>query len=262
MHPMLSIAIRAARKAGSLIIKYYEAFDIIKDNQKNHNYYMREIKKEAEDLITKVIRKYYPLHSIIEESQRDIYIKDKDIYWIIDSVDGIDNFVKHFPHFNISISVIIRGRTEVSVIYDPIRNEIFSASRGQGAKLNGYRLRVSSANNVESTILATSFAFNHDKNSIKYFELVKNIFLKKCSDIRLSGSYGLDLAYVAAGRLDGLFKISQKSLNFFSGGLLVRESGGLITDFNGNPHYLSSCNIVAGNPRIVQSILTTIRESF
>ncbi|KGD72521.1 MULTISPECIES: inositol-1-monophosphatase [Tatumella] len=259
MHPMLNIAVRAARKAGNLIAKHYETPDAVEASQKGSNDFVTNVDREAERLIIEVIRKSYPQHTIITEESGELEGEDKDVQWVIDPLDGTTNFIKRFPHFSVSIAVRIKGRTEVAVVYDPMRNELFSAARGQGAQLNGYRLRGSSARDLDGTILATGFPFKAKQHAAPFINVVAKLFTQ-CADFRRTGSAALDLAYVAAGRTDGYFEIGLKPWDFAAGELLVREAGGLVTDFTGGHGYISSGNIVAGNPRVVRAILASMRD--
>ncbi|ARU94929.1 inositol-1-monophosphatase [Tatumella citrea] len=259
MHPMLNIAVRAARKAGNLIAKHYETPDAVEASQKGSNDFVTNVDREAERLIIEVIRKSYPQHTIITEESGELEGEDKDVQWVIDPLDGTTNFIKRFPHFSVSIAVRIKGRTEVAVVYDPMRNELFSAARGQGAQLNGYRLRGSSARDLDGTILATGFPFKVKQHAAPFINVVAKLFTQ-CADFRRTGSAALDLAYVAAGRTDGYFEIGLKPWDFAAGELLVREAGGLVTDFTGGHGYISSGNIVAGNPRVVRAILASMRD--
>lgn len=259
MHPMLTIAVRAARKAGNLIAKHYETPDSVESTQKGTNDFVTNVDRDAEHMIIDVIRKSYPKHTIISEECGELEGEDKDVQWIIDPLDGTTNFVKRFPHFAVSIAVRIKGRTEVAVVYDPMRNELFTATRGQGAQLNGYRLRGTNAKDLDGTILATGFPFKAKQHATSYMNLVGKLFTE-CADFRRTGSAALDLAYVAAGRVDGFFEIALKPWDFAGGELLVRESGGVVTDFVGGHNHFSSGNIVAGNPRVVKGILMTMRD--
>lgn len=262
MHPMLNIAIRAARVAGNLIAKCYE----IPDNnyevsKKDNNYFVKSITKKAESLIVEIIRKFYPHHTLLSEELRELYSgKNTDVQWIITPLSGTYNFIKRFPHFSVSIAVRIKNNTKIAVIYDPIRNELFTASSGKGTQLNGYRLRGSTARNLNGTILVTGFPVNQ-KHSIKnsYIILMKKLFIQ-CADLRRTGSTALDLAYVAAGRVDGFLEMGLKPWEFTGGELLVRESGNLITDFTGGNDYLVSGNIIAGNSSIIKVIFKTMSK--
>ncbi len=259
MHPMLTIAVRAARKAGNLIAKNYETPDAVEASQKGTNDFVTNVDRDAEHLIIDVIRKSYPQHSIVSEERGELIGEDRDVQWVIDPLDGTANFIKRFPHFSVSIAVRIKGRTEVAVVYDPTRNDLFTASRGQGAQLNGYRLRGTNAKDLDGTILATGFPFKVKQHATPYINIVGKLFTQ-CADFRRTGSAALDLANVAAGRMDGFFEIGLKPWDFAAGELLVREAGGLVTDFVGGHNHFSSGNLVAGNPRVVKAMLATMRE--
>ncbi|VAX76646.1 Inositol-1-monophosphatase [Serratia symbiotica] len=260
MHPMLTIAVRAARKAGNLITKNYEIPDALEATQNLMHHFVTNVDRDAEHLIIGVIRKSYPQHTILTKARGELAGKDQEIQWVIDPLNGSSNFIKRFPHFSTSIAVRIKGRTTVAVIYDPIRNELFTATRGQGAQLNGYRLRGTHAKDLDRAIVASGVPLKYKQQSTPYSKLISKLFTQ-FADFRRTGSSSLDLAYVAAGRLDGFLKISSNSLYFLAGELLVRESGGLVTDFVGGHNYFSSGNIVAGNPRVVKAILSTLRAA-
>lgn len=220
---------------------------------------MTNVDKAAESLIIEVIQKSYPQHTIITEESGELAGTDEDVQWVIDPLDGTTNFVKRLPHFSVSIAVRIKGRTEVAVVYDPMRNELFTAVRGQGAQLNGYRLRGSTARDLDGTILATGFPFKAKQYATTYMNIMGKLFIE-CADFRRTGSAALDLAYVAAGRVDGYFEIGLRPWDFAAGELLVREAGGLVCDFVGGHNYLTTGNIVAGNPRVVKNMLSTMRD--
>lgn len=259
MHPMLTIAVRAARKAGNLIAKNYEISVPIEASQKGTHDFVTNVDRDAERLIIEVICKSYPQHTILTKEPGKVIGKDQNVQWMIDPLNGASNFIKRFPHFSVSIAVRIKGRTEVAVVYDPMRNELFTASRGQGAQLNGYRLRGTHAKDLDGTILATGFPFKHKQHAVPYIKVISTLFTQ-CADFRRTGSAALDLAYVAAGRVDGFFEIGLKPWDFTAGELLVRESGGLVSDFIGGHNHFSSGNVVAGNPRVMKAILFTLRE--
>lgn len=259
MHPMLNIAVRAARKAGNLITRSYELPDTLEPDQKGSHDYVTQVDREAERLIIDVIRKSYPKHSIIAEESGESAGEDPDVQWIIDPLDGTTNFIKRLPHFSVSIAARIKGRTEVAVVYDAMRNELFSAARGQGAQLNGYRLRCSAVRGLEGTLLATGFPFKNKQHATPFMNILSKLFTQ-CADLRRTGSAALDLAYVAAARVDGYFEIGLKPWDYAAGELLVREAGGIVTDFVGDHNYLRSGNIVAGNPRMVKALLSNIRD--
>ncbi|HGJ5868911.1 inositol-1-monophosphatase [Arsenophonus nasoniae] len=259
MHPMLTIAIRAARQAGNFIAKSYEKPDSIEIMAKGQNDFVTNIDKKAEQIIIEVIQKSYPTHTIITEESGQIVGEKNDIQWVIDPLDGTTNFTKRLPHFSVSIAVRINGRTEVAVVYNPMLNELFTVVRGQGAQLNGYRLRLKNSHELEGAIIATAFPFKAKQHSAAYINIIAKLF-KKCADFRRTGSAALDLAYVAAGRVDAFFEIGLKPWDFMAGELLVREAGGVITDFVGGHNYLSSGNLLAGSPRMVKKMVLEMQS--
>jgi len=202
---MLNIAIRAARKAGNIIAKGYEqAPQDTEVARKGSKDYVTEIDKAAEAAIIEVIRKSYPDHAIIAEESGIVEGKDSSVQWVIDPLDGTTNFVKRLPHFCVSIAVRENGRTTVGVVYDPIRNELFTAVRGEGAKLNEFRLRVdSSRRDLSGTVLATGFPFKATKHRAAHLNMLEGLMNQGVADFRRTGSAALDLVYVAANRVDG-----------------------------------------------------------
>ena len=240
MNPMLNIAIRAARKAGNVIAKNYERRDDIQTSKKGINDYVTSVDKAAEAEIIEIIQKSYP---------------DQ---WVIDPLDGTTNFVKGLPHFSVSIAIRVKNRTEVGVVYDPIRNELFTAVRGEGAKLNEVRLRVDSQNELNGAILATGFPFKQPSLMPTQFAIMNNL-IDEAADFRRTGSAALDLCYVASGRIDGYFEMGLKPWDCAAGDLIVREAGGLVCDFNAGHDYLRSGNIVAAPARILKEMLNKIQ---
>ena len=258
MNPMLNIAIRAARKAGNVIAKNYERRDDIQTSKKGINDYVTSVDKAAEAEIIEIIQKSYPDHTIISEERGALEGKDSDIQWVIDPLDGTTNFVKGLPHFSVSIAIRVKNRTEVGVVYDPIRNELFTAVRGEGAKLNEVRLRVDSLNELNGAILATGFPFKQPSLMPTQFAIMNNL-IDEAADFRRTGSAALDLCYVASGRVDGYFEMGLKPWDCAAGDLIVREAGGLVCDFNAGHGYLHSGNIVAAPARILKEMLNKIQ---
>ena len=258
MNPMLNIAIRAARRAGNVIAKNYERRDDIQTSKKGINDYVTSVDKAAEAEIIEIIQKSYPDHTIISEELGALEGKDSDIQWVIDPLDGTTNFVKGLPHFSVSIAIRVKNRTEVGVVYDPIRNELFTAVRGEGAKLNEVRLRVDSQNELNGAILATGFPFKQPNLMPTQFAIMNNL-IDEAADFRRTGSAALDLCYVASGRVDGYFEMGLKPWDCAAGDLIVREAGGLVCDFNAGHGYLRSGNIVAAPARILKEMLNKIQ---
>ncbi|MDD8057755.1 MULTISPECIES: inositol-1-monophosphatase [Shewanella] len=258
MHPMLTIATRAARAAGQTIMRAYTELDRVEVSSKGINDFVTSVDKEAEATITYQIRKSYPDHTIVGEEDGENRGDNKDYVWIVDPLDGTNNFVRGIPHFAVSIAVQYKGKIEVAVIYDPVREELFSAVRGKGAKLNDFRLRVTNVNDLSSTIIGTGFPFKARQHTESYMAILGEVF-PQCADLRRAGSAALDLAYVAAGRLDGFFEIGLKPWDIAAGDLICREAGGTVTDFMGAHNYMTSGNIVAGSPKVTTQLVKTMR---
>jgi len=261
MHPMLNIAVRAARNAGKIIARSYEEIDMIETEQKGSNDFVTNVDKDAENTIIATIRKSYPEHCIVGEEFGENKGADSDYQWIVDPLDGTTNFIKGIPHFSVSIALKVKGKLDQAVIYDPIRSELFTASRGAGAQLNGYRIRSSKAKELQATVLATGFPHKQKHQLDAYLAAFKDFFVET-SDMRRSGSAALDLAYVAAGRVDGFWELGLKPWDTAAGQLLVKEAGGIITDFEGGADQDKSGNIVAGNPKVVKAMVKTLRGHF
>ncbi|WP_413285094.1 inositol-1-monophosphatase [Vibrio sp. MA40-2] len=260
MHPMLNIAIRAARKAGNHIAKSLENSEKIEATLKGSNDYVTNVDKEAEFIIIDIIKAAYPDHCIVAEESGETEGKDKAVQWIIDPIDGTTNFVKGFPQFSVSIAVRMNGRTEVACVYDPMLNELFTAQRGSGAQLNNARIRVKQLKDLEGTVLSTGFPSKQKQHSEAYFKIMTALFTE-CSDFRRTGSAALDLCYVAAGRVDGFFELGLKPWDMAAGELIAREAGAILTDFSGGTNYMNSGNIVASSARGTKHILKHIREN-
>lgn len=262
MHPMLNIAIRAARKAGNVVIKSYENPSSVQVDTKGVNDFATNADRATEALIIETIKKVYPEHTIIAEESGLAKGSDSDVQWIIDPIDGTTNFIKGIPHFAVSIAVRIKGKTEVGVVYDPMANELFTAVRGQGAQLNGYRIRANqNIKDLEGTILAIAFPYRLKQYSKYYFNVLDKLFTK-CADFRRTGSAALDISYVAAGRIDGFFEIGLKPWDIAAGELILREAGGIVTDFVGGNNYMTSGNIVAGTPKVVKDFITLTQNEW
>ena len=255
---MLNIAVRAARSAGNIIVRAFEEADAIEVTEKGLNDFVSNIDHAAEKAIVAVLRKSYPEHGIVTEEAGILDGSDNDYLWIVDPLDGTTNFLKGFPHFAVSIALKVKGKIEHAVVFDPMRNELFTASRGRGARLNDYRLRLPRRKNLDGAILGTGIPFKQPRHQPAYLAML-GALLNHCADIRRTGSAALDLAYVAAGRLDGFFEIGLKPWDTAAGELLVKEAGGLVCDFSGGTDQQQQGNYVAGNTKVVQQILTVIR---
>lgn len=249
MHPMLNIAVRAARNAGDLIQRSSLNIEKLTVDQKSRNDYASEVDRAAEQEIIKVIRTAFPDHGILAEESGET--KGNDYTWIIDPLDGTTNFLHGFPHYAVSIALKNKNKLEIGVIYDPTRDELFTAERGGGAMLNNRRIRVTKQNTMRGALIGTGFPFKTMENIEPYLGMFKAV----CADaagIRRAGAAALDMAYVACGRLDAYWEIGVKEWDIAAGVLLVQEAGGVATDFSFNDKYLQSGNIITGNPKMHQ----------
>lgn len=266
--PILNIAIQAIKKAGDFIIKKYEFLNRIHKtlSPKHMNFIIYKINNESNHIIVTIIKKFYPLHTTNIEKNNNINHKkcnNNNIHWIIESIDNHINFIKQFPFFALSIAVQRNTQIEIGVIYDPIRNELFSACRGKGAQCNGYRIRLNDMlpKHLHNTILSISCLHPQHKTPISLMNKLQKQY--NFINYRYTGSIILDLAYTAIGRIDGCFILSLKNTNKLSSGILiVQESGGLITDYFGNS--ISNClnpkNIIVGHSKIIKIISSSIQQ--
>lgn len=253
---MLNIAIRAARNAGDLIVRSLQHVEHLEITTKGRNDFVTDVDRLAEQEIIKAIHKAYPEHAILAEESGEQ--GDNETVWIIDPLDGTKNFLHGFPHYCVSIAIMVRGRIEHGVIYDPLRDELFTASRGDGAKLNSQRLRVTKRKELAGGLLATAFPFKKPQHLSAYTDMFSAVF-PQVADIRRTGSAALDLAYVAAGRLDGYWEIGLEKWDLAAGALIIEEAGGVISDFIGEDNYINSGNVVVGNLRLQQQLLDCIK---
>lgn len=249
MQPMLNIAVRAARSAGDIILRSAEKAAHLHVDAKGKNDFATEIDRLAEKEIISIIRAAYPEHSILAEESGEH--AGNDFVWIIDPLDGTTNFIHGFPQYAVSIALKHKGRIEVGVVYDPLRDELFTAKRGGGAMLNNRRIRVTGLTGMRSALIGTGFPFKIPEHLDAYLAMFRAITLDSAG-IRRAGSAALDLAYLAAGRLDAFWEIGLKEWDMAAGILLVKEAGGVATDFSFNDHYLTSGNVIAGSPRMHQ----------
>lgn len=253
---MLNIAVRAARSAGNVITRNRDRIDQLSIQTKDRNDFVSEVDRQAEHEIIHILRKAYPNHGILAEESG---VREGDDYqWIIDPLDGTTNFLHGFPHFAVSIGLRHKGRLEQAVIYDPVQQELFTATRGSGAHLNDRRIRVSPRRELDGALLGTGFPFRAQQHLDPYLDMFRALF-PHTAGIRRAGSAALDLAYVAAGRLDGFWEIGLSVWDMAAGVLLIQEAGGLSGDFIGGHDFLKHGNIVAANPKLFPIILKTIR---
>ncbi|EKD71918.1 MAG: Inositol monophosphatase family protein [uncultured bacterium] len=255
--PIINIAIEAARAAGNLITRAMKRMDTIKISEKKPNDYVTEVDQRVEQEIISHIKKAYPSHSILGEESGET--KGDDHIWIIDPIDGTRNFIHGFPHFAISIAFMNKNKIENGVIYDPVRQDLFIASRGKGALLNDRRIRVSGCKNIPESLLATGFAYRHTDASNPVPMNIMQTMLPITGDIRRTGTATLDLAYVACGRLDGFWEMGLHLWDIAAGILLVKEAGGMVCDLHGGEDYLKTGNVVAANPMLIRQLLKTFK---
>lgn len=256
-HPHVNIAIEAAIAAGKVILRHFDNIDRLQIEEKSKHDFVSEADLQAEKIIINTIKTAYPRHSILaEESGSDD--ADNDYQWLIDPLDGTFNFIHGIPHFCVSIALAIKGKIEHGVIFDPIRQELFTATRGRGAYLNDKRIRVSTQRQLADAVIATNIP--HAKNATAYQEYLQvfGACLSGCARMRHAGSAALDLAYVAAGRFDSYWAHGLRSWDIAAGSLLVFEAGGLLCDFAGEEKYLESGNIIASTPKVLKNLMQTL----
>ncbi|WP_343183854.1 inositol monophosphatase family protein [Buchnera aphidicola (Ceratovacuna keduensis)] len=255
MNPMINIATSAIRKAGNFIIKCYDSNFFFEKKYDGNYLFFNEIIKKSENIIINEIHKYYPNHIYITDKNINFKLKKTKIYWFINSLDGLFNFNNKFPHFCTLISNFINNNIFMSVIYDPLRNELFTSIKGEGSKLNGYRMRCNNKKINNNIILSINISKENKLVKNKYIEIFK-MLLKKNIKIRMTGSDILDFAYVASGRLDCLIIEKDNIFNFLSGELQVKESGGLtnkiLKNFNIN---INNNTVIVGNNRSIKKII-------
>jgi len=257
MHPMLNIATGAARDAGNIILRNIDKLDRIKVEVKAQNDFVTQVDRKAEEVIIEALHKAYPDHGILGE-ETGTFNENSEYKWIIDPLDGTTNFLHGFPQYAVSIGMQLKGRMEIGVIFDPIKNELFTAARGDGAQLNGKRIRVTEHKGIKGALLGTGFPFKQPQHLDTYLETFKAVH-PPAAGIRRAGSAALDLAYVAAGRLDGFWEIGLNAWDMAAGVLLVREAGGIVTDFSGEGNYLDTGNVVAAASKVYPALYETIK---
>ncbi len=257
MHPMLNTAIKAARRAGNLINRASLDIDQIKVNVKQQNDFVTEVDRAAENTIIETLREVYPSHAILAEESGET-TGDSEYQWIIDPLDGTTNFIHGFPQYAVSIALAHKGVLAHAVVYDTNRNELFTASKGAGAFLNDKRIRVSKRVKLEEALLGTGFPYRMFEHIDTYLAIFKEM-TRRSAGVRRPGAASLDLAYVAAGRLDGFWELGLSPWDMAAGALLIQEAGGLVSDLDGDGNYLKTGNIVGGNPKVFNQLLQAIQ---
>jgi len=258
LHPMLNVAIKAARAAGSIINRASMDLDLLKVNTKSPNDFVTEVDQAAERVIIETLLTAYPGHGILaEESGREHGSADSEYVWIIDPLDGTTNFIHGFPVYAVSIALAFRGQVQQAVVYDPTRNDLFYASKGRGAYLNDKRLRVSKRVRMAEALIGTGFPFRKGDNFKRYVKMFEEV-MQQCAGLRRPGAAALDLCYVAAGYYDGFFETGLQPWDVAAGSLMITEAGGLVGNFTGESDYLYQREVVAANPRIYGQLVQTL----
>lgn len=275
LHPMLNTAVKAARRAGSIINRASLDLERVKVNRKSHNDFVTEIDEAAEKAIIDVLLTAYPDHRILAEESglsagkaapaadgeavADVVARNAEIenLWIIDPLDGTTNFIHGFPQYCVSIALAQRGVVTQAVIYDPSRNDLYVATKGRGSFLNDRRMRVSRRHRMNEALLGTGFPFKNLEVLDRYLGMFRTM-TEQSAGVRRVGAAALDLAYVASGRLDGFFEIGLKPWDLAAGALLVSEAGGLVGDFQGDADYLYTGDVLAGTPKIFAQLVATL----
>ena len=277
MNPILNTAFKAARKAGDMMIRASANLDAVKVDSKAFNDFVSDIDRQSESILLDTLFYSYPTHLVRSEeggyfraskTREGVTIEQMDAAdvpavpeyeWIIDPLDGTTNYLHGFPVFCVSIAVKYRGKIEQGVVYDPLRNELFTATRGRGAQLNDRRIRVSRRTGLEGALLGTGFPYRDLSQLDEYLAVFREL-ITRTAGIRRPGSAALDLAYVAAGRMDGFWECGLKEWDVAAGTLLIQEAGGTVTDFHGGEDYLATGDIVGGNLRVHGAILEVVRR--
>lgn len=254
--PAVTIAVRAARAAGSVILRYINRLESVTVVEKQRLDFVSEVDRLAEAEIIRELRRAYPDHGIVGEESGEVS-RGSRFTWMVDPLDGTHNYLRGIPHFCVSIGLLERGEPIHGVIFDPLRSELFTASKGDGAFLNDRRMRVTSRETLDGALLATGFPWRQRAHLPALLGMTRAL-LGSAEDLRRSGSAALDLAYVAAGRYDGYFEIGLKPWDMAAGCLLVREAGGSYADFAGRDGLPASGNLVAANHKLMQAMIQTI----
>ncbi len=253
---MLSIAVKAAREAGRIINRASQDVNALSVQSKTFNDFVSEVDHAAEQAIIDTLKYAYPDHGFLGEESGNTNQEAENI-WIIDPLDGTTNFLHNFPQYCVSIALQQKGVLTQAVIFDPVRNDLFTATKGRGAFLNDKRIRVTNRTKLQDSLIATGFPFRDFTHLDTYMGMLKDM-IKKTTGIRRPGSAALDLAYVAAGYTDGFFEINLSAWDIAAGGLLVQEAGGIVGDFEGNEGWLKTGNIVAANPKVFAQMLQVL----
>ena len=260
LHPMINVAIKAAREAGKIINRAALDVESVRVSQKQVNDFVTEVDQASEQIIIETLLTAYPGHGILaEESGQEHGAKDSEFVWIIDPLDGTTNFIHGFPVYCVSIALAVKGKVEQAVIYDPTRNDLFTATKGRGAYMNDRRLRVSKRIRIQDCLIATGFPFRPGDDYKTYMSMMSDV-MQRCAGLRRPGSAALDLAYVAAGFTDGLFETGLSPWDVAAGSLLVTEAGGLVGNFTGEAEFLHQKECLAASPKIYAQMVSLLSK--
>jgi myo-inositol-1(or 4)-monophosphatase len=266
MHPLLNTAVKAARRAGTIINRASLDLDLLKVGRKAPNDFVTEVDRAAEAAIIEVLSSAYPDHDFLAEETGTAGAANKaaaraasEYVWIIDPLDGTTNFIHGFPQYAVSIGLSYRSQITQAVVYDPVHNDLFVASKGKGAMLNDRRIRVSQRDRLDESLIGTGFPFRNFDSLDLYVSMFKE-FTQKTAGVRRPGAAALDLAYVACGRLDGFFEIGLMPWDAAAGALLITEAGGLIGNFKGEENYLFHENIIGASPKVFGQMVTMLSK--
>jgi myo-inositol-1(or 4)-monophosphatase len=258
LHPMLNVAVKAARAAGAIINRAALDVESVRISQKQVNDFVTEVDHASEQVIIETLLTAYPGHAIWAEESGKVHGKqDSDFVWIIDPLDGTTNFIHGFPVYCVSIGLSVRGKVEQAVIYDPSRNDLFTATKGRGAYMNERRIRVSKRTDLRQCLISTGFPFRPGDNFNSYLAMMAEV-MQRTAGLRRPGAAALDLAYVAAGFTDGFFETGLSPWDVAAGSLLVTEAGGLIGNFTGDSEFIEHKECIAGNPRIYGQLVAIL----
>jgi len=258
LHPMLNVAVKAARSAGAIINRAALDVEAVRISQKQVNDFVTEVDHASEKVIIETLLTAYPDHGIVaEESGSEHGARDAENVWIIDPLDGTTNFIHGFPVYCVSIALAVRGKIEQAVIYDPSRNDLFTATKGRGAYLNERRIRVSKRTRLQECLISTGFPFRKGDNFNAYLQMMGDV-MQRTAGLRRPGAAALDLAYVAAGYSDGFFETGLQPWDMAAGSLLVTEAGGLVGNFTGEADFLDQKECLAGTPRIYGQLVSIL----
>ena len=248
MNALQNVAVMAARRGGSILLRHLNRLDKLRVEKKGHNDFVSDADRAAESAVIEVIQKHYPDHAILAEESGAT--GDSDTVWVIDPLDGTTNFLHGFPQFCVSVAVMVKGRVEAGAVYDPMRQELFAASRGNGATLDDRKIRVSGRTELEHALIGTGFPFRQQDMDMGPYLAMLGKVVRHTSGVRRPGAAALDLCYVAAGRLDAFWETGLKAWDLAAGSLIIREAGGIVSALDGDENYLDSGHILCGTPKI------------